>query len=279
MVPIGTLASTDRGKGPVVVLLHGQPGSGAAWNPLAARLEERFRVLAPDRIGYGATKGEARGLAGNADLVAAFLIEREATPATVVAHSWAGGVAVLLAVDHPELVSRLVLVGAACTPDSVNALDRWLTIPVLGPALTVAGLLGIGAVLPRLAPLVRFVPAGHRRQVATALPDRGALGDQRGALGRQRRTFLTEQRALNEELPDVTAALGRLDVPVAVVSGQWDVVVPPRAAVSLARAIPGAELTLLPTAGHFVARDDPAGLAEVIERDSDTTGRRQPAVS
>jgi pimeloyl-ACP methyl ester carboxylesterase len=240
---------------------------------------DRFRVLAPDRIGYGSTVGEARGLAGNAELVASFLVEREAAPATVVAHSWAGGVAVLLALARPELVSRLVLVGAACTPDSVNALDRWLTVPVLGPALTVTGLVAIGEILPRLTPLVRFVPAGHRRQVAAVLPDRGALGGQRGALGRHRRTFMVEQRALNDELPAVTAALARLDLPVAVVSGQWDVVVPPRAAVSLARAIPGAELTLLPTAGHFVARDDPVGLAEVIERGATTTGRPRPALS
>ena len=47
----------------------------------------------------------------------------------MVAHSWSGGVAVLLAARHPSLVQGLVLVGAACTPDSLNALDRWLTVP------------------------------------------------------------------------------------------------------------------------------------------------------
>ena len=75
---------------------------------------------------------------------------------------------------------------------------------------------------------------------------------------------MVEQRALTAELPAVTAALGRLDLPVAVVSGRWDLVVPHRAAVSLADAIPGAVLTVLPRAGHFVARDDPGALAEVV---------------
>ncbi len=64
----------------------------------------------------------------------------------------------------------------------------------------------------------------------------------------------------------MVAALGHLDLPVAVVSGGWDLVVPSRAAVSLARSIPGAELTILPRAGHFVARDDPDALAGVIRR-------------
>ena len=262
----GTMVSTDRGTGPPVVLLHGQPGSGASWNPLSVLLEPEFRVLAPDRPGYGATKAEARGLRANADIVADFIRERRCSPATVVAHSWAGGVAVLLAVRHPETVHGLVMVGAACTPDSLNALDHWLNVPVVGDVLTVAGLVGIVEVLPRLRPLTRYAPARYRAQLETILPDDEVLEGQHGALGRNKRTFMIEQRALTAELPAVAAHLGDLDLPVSVVSGDWDIVVPPRAAESLARAVPGAELTYLPRAGHFAARDDPLGLAEVIRR-------------
>ncbi len=107
------LATVDRGRGPTVLLLHGQPGSGSSWDPVTERLVDRFRVLAPDRPGYGATAGEARGIAENADLAATLLEVTGSGPATVVAHSWAGGVAVLLAERHPELVHGLVLVGAA----------------------------------------------------------------------------------------------------------------------------------------------------------------------
>ena len=65
--------TTDRGVGEPVLLLHGQPGTGASWEPVAERLVGTHRVLAPDRPGYGATPGEARGLAGNADLAAELL--------------------------------------------------------------------------------------------------------------------------------------------------------------------------------------------------------------
>ena len=57
-------------------------------------------------MGYGATGGEAVGLADNAHIVAGFIRARDSGPATVVAHSWAGGVAVLLAVDHPDTVTE-----------------------------------------------------------------------------------------------------------------------------------------------------------------------------
>lgn len=259
------LASIERGSGRPVLLLHGQPGTGSSWEPLVARLEREFLVLAPDRIGYGSSDGEATGLAANAELAADFLRDRRVGPATVVAHSWSGGAAVLLASRHRSLVESLVLVGAACTPDSVGALDRWLTVPGVGDVLTVAGLAGLGSVLPRARRLVLpLLPARVRDQVAAALPDASVMGEARGALGRHRRSFMIEQQALLDELPVVTAALGSLALPVAVVCGQWDLVVPTRAAASLAAAIPGARLTIVPRAGHFVARDDPETLAQVI---------------
>jgi pimeloyl-ACP methyl ester carboxylesterase len=260
------LASIDSGSGPPVVLLHGQPGSGASWDPVTRLLESECRVLAPDRVGYGDSAAEALGLADNAEVVAEFIRGRRAAPATVVAHSWAGGVAVLLASRHPTLVRSLVLVGAACTPDSLNFLDRWLNIPGLGDVLTVAGLVGIGEVLPRLRAFTRYAPPGFRDQLDTALPDRSVAGAESGTWRQHKRTFMREQRAIVDELPAVGAALGGLDLPVAVVSGTWDLVVPPRAAVTLARAVPGAELYLLPRIGHFVARDSPQALVEVIRQ-------------
>lgn len=258
------LASIERGSGHPVLLLHGQPGSGASWESVTRLLEGEFRVLSPDRIGYGASAGEARGLVENADLMAALLHERKAAPATVVAHSWSGGVAVLLATRYPERVSSLVLVGAACTPDSVDFVDRLLITPIVGDVLTVAGLLALGEVLPLVRRAVRHVPDRARDQFATALPDESVLSGVRGALGRGKRTFMIEQRAIMNEMPAVTAALGDIAVPVAVVTGDWDLVVRRGAAESLAKAIPGSELVVVPRAGHFLARDAPKILAEVI---------------
>jgi pimeloyl-ACP methyl ester carboxylesterase len=249
-----------------VVLLHGQPGTGASWEPVSRQLDAEYRVLAPDRPGYGSSPEPARGLADNADIVAAFIRQRAAAPATVVAHSWSGGVAVLLGARYPELVRSLVLVGAACTPDSVNALDRLLTVPGVGDALTVVGLAGIGGMFPRLRPLARHAPDRLRARIESALPDEGVTGGDQGSLGRHRRTFMIEQRALLDELDLVIGSLASVTVPVEVVAGQWDLVVPPRAAVTLARAIPGARLTLVARAGHFVARDNPEALATVIRR-------------
>jgi pimeloyl-ACP methyl ester carboxylesterase len=256
----------DRGTGPTVLLLHGQPGSGSSWGPVTTLLTDRFRVLAPDRTGYGASVGEALGIAANAALAADLLERADAGPATVVAHSWSGGVGVLLADRRPDLVSSLVLVGAACTPDSLDATDRLLALPFIGEAMTMAGLVALGEVLPRVRRLSPRVPVRFRDQFRATLPDQGVLGGERGALGRHRRTFVAEQRALIDELPDVADALARVGVPTAVVVGEWDVVVRPSSGRTLAAAIPGAELVAIPRAGHFVARDTPGVLADVVTR-------------
>jgi pimeloyl-ACP methyl ester carboxylesterase len=262
------LSTADRGSGPTVLLLHGQPGTGASWEPVVRLLEPEFRVLAPDRAGYGATPDGAAGLADNAELAAALLRGLDSGPATVVAHSWAGGAAVLLATRHPDVVHSLVLVGVACTADSLNRLDRWLTWPVVGDLMTSVGLVGIGTVLPWMRHLVDPSRSSLHRRVASALPDRAVAVGGGDPLGRMRRSFLIEQRALLEELPVVEEALRSVRVPVDVVVGEWDLVVPPASAVTLARAVPGAELTFVPGAGHFLARDDPEALAGVVIRSS-----------
>jgi pimeloyl-ACP methyl ester carboxylesterase len=240
-------------------------------------------------------------MAENSDVVAEYLRFHGAAPATVVGHSWSGGVAVLLALRHPEMVRSLVLVGAVGTPDSVNGLDRLLVVPGIGDVLTVAALTGIGVVLPQVRGLARDMDQRHRAaassmhvepepgrrlaremlttrlrsSVAVSLPNEMMPGGWRGAWGRDRRTFMREQRALLEELSAVTSSLAKIDVPTSVVVGTWDVVVPPHVARSLAAAIPGAELFEIPGVGHFVARDASVRLAEIIA----LTARRAESLS
>ena len=126
------LASIDRGTGPAARAPPRPARHRSVLGPADRLLAPDFRVLAPDRIGYGRPAGEARGLAANADLVAAFIRERRAAPATVVAHSWSGGAAVHAGRPAPYPGPGSGAGGAACTPDSLNALDRWLTVPGVG---------------------------------------------------------------------------------------------------------------------------------------------------
>ena len=97
---------------PPVLLLHGFPEYGGAWEPLARHLEDRFHCIAPDQRGYGrswAPEG-VQNYAMSA-LVAdmAALISHTGAPLTVIGHDWGAGVAYGLAMFRPELVARLII--------------------------------------------------------------------------------------------------------------------------------------------------------------------------
>lgn len=269
-----TLFTIDRGTGPPVLLLHGQPGTGSSWLPVIDELDDEFRLLAPDRIGNGRSPGEGGGLAVNAAALASFLVEKDAAPATVVGHSWGGGVAILLASNYRSLVRSLVLVGSVGTADTVNGLDRLLATHGVGDALTVAGLGVMGGVLPRIRRLTPRLPSGASRYLEAILPDEGLSDGLPGAWGRTKRTFVVEQRALLDELEDTVRATAEVDVPTSVVIGEWDLVVPPQSADTLSQAIGGSELVRLPRVGHFVPRDAAGALAEVIRATDARAGTR-----
>jgi esterase len=106
-------------KKPKILLLHGMGGTGALWRPLAAFLEEKFDILAPDQRGHGgsqvATVSGGRLQPGYSPMdYAQDLVETmralEFYPCTVVGHSMGVRTACALAQLQPDFVERLVLV-------------------------------------------------------------------------------------------------------------------------------------------------------------------------
>ncbi len=259
------LAVDDAGDGPAVVLLHGQPGTAAAWAPVRAALVGAYRVVVPDRPGYGATDVEAMGIAANAAVMVEMMAERGLAPAIVVGHSWGGGVAAWMAAWYPEAVRGIVLVGSVGTADSVNGVDRVLAWPWAGEVCSVAALVGISAVLPWLRRRAGSLPPALAEPMRRAFPDEGLPGGVREAWGRTMRSFVLEQRALVAELPDLARSLPAIGVPAVVLAGTRDLVVPPRSARTLAGAVPTAELVELADAGHFIPRDAPAAVAAAVD--------------
>src|SRR5438874_2093721 len=101
-----------EGEGPLVLLLHGFPETSHAWRKQIPALAERFRVVAPDLRGYGGSD-KPKGIAAYrasvlADDIAGLIHAFGAERAHVVGHDWGGAVAWTVAIDHPDLIDRLV---------------------------------------------------------------------------------------------------------------------------------------------------------------------------
>ena len=113
-----TLHYVEAGNGPLVILLHGFPEFWFGWRLQMAQLAAAgFRVVAPDMRGYNLSSRPAGIKAYAADRVAdditGLIHELGAESAMVVGHDWGGTVAWTMAMNHPDVVDRLVILDAA----------------------------------------------------------------------------------------------------------------------------------------------------------------------
>jgi len=243
-----------------VVLLHGQPGSGADWQQVADRLPDGLGVLAPDRPGYGASPQPAGGFTAGARAVVTEMGSRGIDRAVLVGHSYGGGVALATAQLAPERVEALVLL-ASVGPGCLTWADWMLAAPVSGELLAL--------VAWRLTPWFARTVLGAARQARRAPlgPDQ-AVNWQVWANAHHDhglwRSFLAEQRALVRELGGLTAALPAVAQPVLLVADPHDMIVPVRSTRRLAAALPDARIEMLDGPGHHLPRRAAPQIAAAI---------------
>jgi pimeloyl-ACP methyl ester carboxylesterase len=104
----------EAGEGPLIVLLHGFPEFWFSWRlQIGALAAAGFRVVAPDMRGYNLSSRPADVAAYDADRLAAdvrdLIRERGAESALLAGHDWGAAVAYQTAMNHPEVVERLVI--------------------------------------------------------------------------------------------------------------------------------------------------------------------------
>ena len=127
------------GAGAPVLLLHGSASSAAMWAPIIDVLKDRFRVLAPDLIGYGRTDPWPSGHDFTIDeevRLLAPLIANKSAGTHVVAHSYGGVVALQLARSHPAGVRSLTLIEPVAFHllRDANEPDAWSEAQAFGTA-------------------------------------------------------------------------------------------------------------------------------------------------
>ncbi len=112
----------EKGKGPLVVLLHGWPETSYEWRYAIEALSDKYRVIAPDLRGLGESERTTSGydkqtIATDIKELIAYLGERQAI---IIGHDMGGKVAYMMAHLYPEMVKKLILVD--CTiPGTENA--------------------------------------------------------------------------------------------------------------------------------------------------------------
>ena len=112
------IAYYEAGKGSPVILIHGLGADSRHWAANIDPLSQNFRVIAIDMIGYGQSdKPVIRYTAANfADYLRGFMQALKIPKSSLVGNSLGGWVSLDLAIRHPQMVDKLVLVDSAGLP-------------------------------------------------------------------------------------------------------------------------------------------------------------------
>jgi len=254
------------GEGPDLVLLLGASGSTREFTfALVDRLKDRYRVIALDRPGHGWS--DDAGPNGISPLVQADILQAAAAVVgvrrpIVLGQSYGGAVAMAWALRDSETAALVIVSGATMPwPGGIEAIYR-INSSMLGGAVVVP-------LITALAPLSKAetviagifapepVPPGYAAHIG---PEMSLRRDTLRANARQ-------VAALKPYLLEMALDYGKLALPVEIVHGTADTIVPAAThAEPLSRVLPDARLTLIDGAGHMPHHTHPEAVIAAIDR-------------
>jgi 2-hydroxymuconate-semialdehyde hydrolase/2-hydroxy-6-oxo-octa-2,4-dienoate hydrolase len=233
----------EAGAGDPVVMLHGSgPGVSAManWQHNIGALSQRFRVLAPDIVGFGATQRPddvVYSLRTWTDHIWAFLDAHGIEKTAIVGNSLGGRIALQMATDRPDRVTKMVLMGA----------------PGVGMTLT-DGLAALRAYEPShdaMRDLLRNYFAVDPAMITdelVAIRYEASIAD--GAYEAYRAMFF-DPRHTGSELGITEREVRATATPALLVHGREDKVVPMQVSVTMLGLLPNADLHVFSACGHW----------------------------
>jgi pimeloyl-ACP methyl ester carboxylesterase len=245
----------ERGAGPEPILfLHGLLWSGAMFEPQMRALAPRHRCVALDFRGQGRSEVTAAGYGMDAlfEDVTAVIERLGLAPCHVVGLSMGGFVAMRLATRRPELVRSLVLLETSADPEPRWNVPRYRLLALIGRRI------GLGLV-KRPTMKIMFGPdfladparAALRREWEERLLAINPVGLSRALEGVIARDGMAEE-------------LSRVKVPTLVIVGERDTATPLERARRIQARIAGAELVVIPRAGHTSTVEEPEAVTAAI---------------
>ena len=254
---------SEAGKGPTLVMIHGNAGSVEDFDFGALELlSSTYRVVAIDRSGHG--RSDRASKKATVELQAELLYETlhklHITQPILVGHSWGASLALGYALKYPNEVSALVLLAPAAFPDEDDGglLESMVRTPVIGDFI-------FGVCKPLF---------GHRmlsRELAKAfyperVPERYLKVVDSSWLSRQHlKAYLEDESSLNDSLRSMKNRYGEIGVPVVIVTGDKDQIVSPiQNAYALHAMIPRSQLIEIKNAGHEIPLTHPESIATAL---------------
>jgi pimeloyl-ACP methyl ester carboxylesterase len=247
---------------PPVILIHGFTASTLVWSDVLLPMAEAgFRVIAPDLVGYGYSEKPRRGeytIDAQARMILRLMDQLEIEDAALVGSSYGGAIAATCALDHPERVSRLVLIDAVINDEPIRQpIARVARAPVVGDVLT--PLMINSRALSRWRRKKKICAPGspliydEARLEAHHRPLRGASAH---------RAVLRTLRGWHASRIEQEAH--RITQPTLIIWGENDLEIPLRHGEYLHTVMPDARLIVFRRCGHLPQEEYPREFTEVV---------------
>jgi pimeloyl-ACP methyl ester carboxylesterase/CRP-like cAMP-binding protein len=237
--------------GPLAVLIHGWSSSSFTWKPVLPMLSRRYRCIAVDLPGFGQSPAlpHPPTIAGYVDMIARIVEHASERPALLLGHSMGGQIAATLALRHPMLVERMVLLNPALSGRLSKRVNLLLAPHVLAERYPfMEWLLHVLAKTPLDYTDFLLKPSNFAERATVSDEDYRHIREdaRRRGQGGVRAASLGAMRAA-----DLRGLMGAIEPPALVVWGAEDGIVPLRDAGAVAAEWPAADLRIIPNAGHW----------------------------
>jgi pimeloyl-ACP methyl ester carboxylesterase len=247
------------------LLLHGFGTSLQTWHDVRPALARRGRVLMLDLKGFGRSSkpgDRAYTPADQADIVAAFIRDRQLSGIVLVGHSYGGGVAVLahdrLARQGRDAVKALILIDAALYPQDLPFFIEGLRLPLLNRVF-----LGLTTPEFRARFTLRRIFRNQEAVTAERVERHARFLDAPGA----RDAFIQVAQQIDDlDFDKAERAVRAVEVPALIIWGEHDPVIPIANAHRLKEAIAGSRLDVIPASGHVPHEEYPEATLAAIFR-------------
>lgn len=269
----------EHGVGDPVVLVHGLGTDASAWDRIVPLLASNYRVLTVDLPGYALNSHvdyvpHADDLAAGLD---ALLARLDIASAVFVGHSFGGAVSLITAHHYPSRCAGLALIAPGGFGVELNPV-----VPLMGTRAGAAMLRALYApraarTIERIAARVESRSVGSRVRIAELMETYDRLRTRKAR--EQFQASVRESMALNSDI-DRTQIVINARIPVLVLWGREDRVLPPWQAKNVSSMLPWSTVRMLDGVGHTPHRSTPDAVVREIEAfaDSGDVRRRRGAL-
>ncbi len=237
----------EAGEGTPLVLVHGLTSSKVVWRENIEALAERHRVYAIDLPGHGDSDkyGVDFGAESIVGLMREFILGLGHERVAMAGISLGGGVSLNVALEHPELVSKLVLCGSGALGRDIAMVIRVAALPLIGEFMLGGPIDNVGAMTRKCFYDKTLVPD----DVVDELRRTNRLPGAREAALSIIRMYISVWGVRSEYV--VTDRLQDMDVPTMLFWGADDEIIPVEHAYRAAKLIPVAGLHVFERCGHW----------------------------